>query len=236
MQNQSTYQKIHSFIQEKNFLAAEDLIYSGLKGNPEDSQLFYLRGVLRSFQGRLAPAMDDLKIALQQDPRHTDAAICLSIILNDIGKYDEAKKVFDQANSALLIKSSGDDIEIDRKFSVKHLELGDLYFRHRRYDEAIEEYGKAIALNPTDIHLHIRRAKAFAKKGYVSRAIQSLQELKIQHPTNPTIRLQLGLLHYSQGNVLDAGLEWEQVLENHPENKEAQSYLQLVSGASGSNK
>lgn len=222
------YKKIYELILNKDWVAAEGQIVQNLKQTPDDAQLFYLRGFLRSHQGKLSQALDDLKTALEIDPKHTDAAVCLSILLNDIGKYDEAKKIFDRANSSLMIKSAGEDIEIDKKFSVAHLELGDLYFRHRRYDEAIEEYSKAISLYPVDLHLHVRRAKAYAKKGYLSRAIQALQELKIQFPHEPSIRLQLGLLHYSQGNLLDAGLEWEQVLEEFPHHAEAKSYLQLV--------
>ena len=223
-------QQIHQLILQKKFQEAEQRLMSSFKAEPDNADLYYLRGVLKSHQGKLGPAMDDLRFALKTDPKHTDAAVCLSIILNDIGKYDEAKKIFDQANQGLLSKASGDDQEIDKKFSVKHLELGDLYFRHRRFDEAIEEYSKSIALDPTNTHLHIRRAKAFAKKGYISRAIQELQELKMQYPTDPTVRLQLGLLHYSQGNHLDAGLEWEQILEDFPNHKEAHAYLKLVNG------
>jgi hypothetical protein len=40
--------------------------------------------------------------------------------LNDIGRYDEAKKVFEQANQSVFLKQIGDDLQIDRRFAVKH--------------------------------------------------------------------------------------------------------------------
>ena len=221
-------QEIQRKIQQKNFREAEELIVQSLLVEPDNADYYYLRGLLRSYQGRLVDSIEDLKRALYLDPRHTDAAVCLSVILNDIGRYDEAKKIFEQANQSVFLKQVGDDIQIDRRFAVKHFEMGDLYFRYRRFDEAIEEYNKAILLDPQTVYIRVKRAKAFAKKGFITRAIQDLQQLKVERPNDLSVRIQLGLLHYSQGNVLDAELEWESVLEFEPVHREAIAYLELV--------
>jgi tetratricopeptide (TPR) repeat protein len=152
----------------------------------------------------------------------------LSVLLNDIGRYDEAKKVFDQANQSVARNKLGEDFGVDAKFAVKHLELADLYLRYRRYDEAIEEYGKAALLDPSVLDIRIRLAKAYAKKGYLTRAMQELQQLKHEHPKYIPARLQLGLLQYSQRNVLDAELEWESILDIEPQNREALAYLEMA--------
>ena len=221
-------QDIQNQIQKKRYPDAERLIEQALLIEPDNADYFYLRGLLRSYQGQLVSSIEDLRKALNYDPKHTDAAVCLSVILNDIGRYDEAKKVFEQANQSVFLKQVGDDAQIDRRFSVKHFELGDLYFRYRRFDEAIEEYNKAILLDPQMVEIRVKRAKALAKKGFITRAIQDLQQLKIERPQDPTVRIQLGLLHYSQGNNLDAELEWESVLEIDPVNREAVAYLDLI--------
>ena len=70
--------------------------------------------------------------------------------------------------------------------------------------------------------------KAFAKKGFITRAIQDLQQLKVERPDNTTVGVQLGLLHYSQGNLVDAQIEWESVLGQDPVNREAIAYLELL--------
>ena len=220
--------EIQTQIQRRKYPDAEKLLEQALLAEPDNADFFYLRGLLRSYQGRLADSIEDLKRALFYDSKHTDAAVCLSVILNDIGRYDEAKKIFEQANQSVFLKQAGDDVQIDRRFSVKHFELGDLYFRHRRFDEAIEEYNKAILLDPQCVEIRVKRAKALAKKGFVSRAIQDLQQLKVERPYDTSVRIQLGLLHYSQGNNLDAELEWESVLEIDAVNREAIAYLDLL--------
>ena len=224
-------QEIQKNIQRKRFADAEKQIRESILIEPDNADYYYLRGLLRSYQGRLVDSIEDLKNSLQLDPKHTDAAVCLSVILNDIGRYDEAKKVFEQANQSVFLKQVGDDIQIDRRFSVKHFEMGDLYFRYRRYDEAIEEYNKAILLDPQSTDIRVKRSKAFAKKGFVTRAIQELQQLKTERPNDLTVRIQLGLLHYSQNNALDAELEWESVLEFDPVHREAAAYLDLIRNA-----
>jgi len=220
--------QIQALLGKKQFKEAEMKIQSLLKRDPESADGHYLLGVKFYLEGSLGRSIECLKKSLHCDPKHTDAAICLSVLYNDVGKDDEARKIFEQANQSVTKKKAGDDLEVDRKFAVKHLELGDLYFRYRRYDESIEEYGRAALLDPTTIEIRIRRAKAFAKKGFMTRAIQELQELKNENQRNTPVRIQLGLLHYSQGNVLDAELEWENVLEIDSKNREAKSYLEMA--------
>ena len=220
--------EIQDLLSKKDFGKAEVLIRARLQQDPNSADAHYLLGVMHYFQGQVGPTVDHLRRTLAIDPHHTDAAICLSVLFNDIGKYDEAKRVFEQANQSVAHKHTGNDQGIDRKFAVKHMELADLYFRYRRYDESIEEYAKAALLDPTTLEIRIRLAKAYAKKGFLSRAVQELQQLKHEHPHYVPARIQLGLLHYSQSNVLDAELEWEGVADIEPNNREAQAYLDMA--------
>jgi tetratricopeptide (TPR) repeat protein len=227
----SNDRQIQDLLNQKEFGKAEVMIRERLQAEPESADAHYLLGVMHYFQGHFGPTVENLKRALELDPQHTDAAICLSVLFNDIGKYDNAKKVFEQANHSVAHKRTGDDQGIDRKFAVKHMELADLYFRYRRYNESIEEYAKAATLDPHTLEIRIRLAKAYAKKGFLTRAMQELQQLKQDHPRYVPARIQLGLLHYSQGNILDAELEWEGVTAVEPTNREALAYLEMAKQA-----
>ena len=222
---------IQDLITRKDFGSAEALIQKKLATDPNSADAYYLMGVMHYFQGKITPTVDNLKKALSIDPAHTDAAICLSVLYNDVGRYDEARRVFEQANQSVAHRRANTELGVDKKFAVKHLELADLYFRYRRYDEAIDEYTKAAVLDPTTLDIRIRRAKAQAKKGFVTRAMQELEQLKAEQPRYIEARIQLGLLQYSQGNVLDAELEWETVLDIEPANREAVAYLEMAKKA-----
>jgi tetratricopeptide (TPR) repeat protein len=223
--------QIQEQLNHRRFDEALGLIAELERLAPQSADVPYFKGVSLYFQGRLGPAAEALKASLAIDPQHTDAAICLSVLYNDVGRYEDAKRVFEHANHSVIHQRTGDDLEVDRKFAVKHLEIADLYFRYRRYTEAIEEYGKAALLDPSALDIRIRRAKAWAKKGFLTRAMQELQQLKQEHPRYSPARIQLGLLHYSQNNVLDAELEWEGVLEQHSNHREARAYLEMAKQA-----
>jgi tetratricopeptide (TPR) repeat protein len=223
-----SYEEIQELISLRKYEEADQHLKARIAQTPENPDAYYLAGVMSYFRGHIKDAVRNLREALKHDARHTDAAICLSVLFNDIGKYEDAKQVFEQANQSVSSKRVGDDLEVDRKFAVKHLETADLYFRYRRYDEAIEEYAKATSLDPFTLEIRIRLAKAYAKKGFVTRAIQELQQLKVEHPRYIPARLQLGLFHFSQNNILDAELEWEGVLDLETNNSEALSYLEMA--------
>ncbi len=219
--------QIQDLLRRKDYLAATALLKDMERQDPENADTFYLLGVTQYFQGKISETIESLRKCLDLNPKHTDAAICLSVLFNDLGQYEEGRKTFDTANQSIAHQQPGEDLGVDRKFCLKHLELGDLYARYRRFDEAIEQYTRAMVLDPTDLEIRIRRAKSFAKKGFVTRAIQDLEQLKTQHPKFIMARLQLGLLHYSQSNILDAELEWETCLTLEPGHREALSYLEM---------
>lgn len=221
---------IQELLSRRDFTSAKPLIDAQLQENPEHSDYRYYLGVYHYFRGSLGESIVELEKSLKSNPRNTDAAICLSVLFNDIGRYADAKRVFEQANQSITDPLIGgrDQLEIDRKFAIKHLELADLYFRYKRFDEAIEEYSKAALLNPTSVDIRIKRAKALSKKGYVTRAVQELQQLKSTFPKYATLGIQLGLLHFSQNNYIEAESEWTSVLGYEPENREALTYLELL--------
>jgi len=225
----SNTKHIESLISKKDFELAEKLLKQKVSTNESDDNAYHLLGVIYYLKGNLGTAVSSLKKCLSINPKHTEAAICLSVLYNDIGKYNQAKNIFDKANQSVLhFQSQKTHHNIDKKFSVKHLEIGDLYFRYRRFDEALEEYNKSLLLDPKNLGLKIKRVKTISQKGLVHKAIDELLHLKQEAPSYIPARVQLGLLYYKQGDLLDAELEWESAKKLNPENKELDSYLAMV--------
>lgn len=227
--------KVQRLLRERRFSDAERECELCLarSNTPEDEKksALHLLGTSYYLQGQLTKSIDCFKKILDLDPKHTDSAISLSIIYNDIGKYDEAKKIYQVANQSLALKRQGSDSLLDRKFALKHIELGDLYFKYHRYDDALEDYSRAARLDPQQLEIRIKIAKVYAKKGYTTRAIQELQQLCHEHQDFITARVHLGLMYFSQGNVIDAQLEWERARAQDPSNPEIQTYLEMAKQA-----
>lgn len=192
--------------------------------------LFLLANIFH-INGEIGKAIKAFNKVLNLNPEHTDAAISLSVLYNDIGQYEDAKKVFDTANERVKGKNKGsglmEDKHINKKFASKHYEIADLYLSYNRYDEALFEFNKVVGLDPENLEARIKIAKVYAKKGFVAKAIEELRNLKNEEPSFAPARIALGVIHYGNGNVLEAQSEWEKVLIKDPFHAEASMYMNL---------
>ncbi len=205
--------------------------------NPNSTEAFFYLANIFHMRGELGKAVRAFNRVLELDPHHTDASISLSVILNDIGKYEEAKAVFEKANQHVKMSPQQGLAEphLNRKFSLKHFELAEMYASYQRWDEALFEYNKAAGLDPDALEIRIKIAKLYSKKGFTSKAFEELKRLKTEHPGYLPVRMALGLLYYGNGNVVEAQAEWQAVIARDASHAEASMYLNLSRGATETN-
>lgn len=92
-----------------------------------------------------------------------------------------------------------------------------------------------IGLDPENLEAKIKIAKVYAKKGFIAKAIREARTLKNEEPNYAPARIALGVLHYGNGNILEAQTEWEKVLLKDPFHAEASMYLNLSQTATETN-
>jgi len=193
--------------------------------NPE---VFHMMATIFYDQGKFNKAIKTFKRALEIDPTFTDASVGLSIILNDLGRYDEGKKVFVDAQAALANKSTGSDPYIQEKLATKHDELGELYFQYRRYNEAIEQYNRALTLTTRKADLKMKVIECLIKNDDEGRAARELKSLVQEFPQFIPARLKLGLMYFNAKKTIEAVEQWESVLLRDPDHPVAIRYLQMA--------
>lgn len=211
--------------------AIEILVTLSLEAS-QNAEVFYQLGTAYHSQGYLDRAISSLEHCLRLYPHHTNASIALSVILNDVGQYDRAAEIFTYAEKSLtasptdLPKPPSNDV--NAFFSEKHQELAGLYLTHHRFEEAIREAENAITLTPREPKARVLLSRALAKKGMLQRAIEELQRIKREFPQYLPARINLGIVHYTQGNVPLALGEWEKVLTLDPQNEEARKLYSMI--------
>lgn len=230
LENEELLKNAISSYENREYTKASNLFQEVLDVEASNTQaLFYMANIFH-LKGEISKAIKAFKKVLEIDPNHTDASISLSVLYNDIGYYEEAKKIFQTASQRVKLNSedkSLDDNHINKKFSLKHYELAEMYLTYNRYDEALFEYNKAIELDNSNLEARVKVAKVYAKKGFINKAQDELTRLKNEHPTYLPGRIALGVLHYGKGDVLHAQSEWEKVMSLDPVNSEAGMYLNL---------
>lgn len=216
---------------EGNYRIAESLLQQLLLQDSRNPEVFHMLATIYYDQGKFNKAIKTFRRALEIDPTYTDASVGLSIILNDIGKYEDAKKVFNDAQERLAKKNTENDPYVQERLSIKHDELGEMYFQYKRYDEALEQYSRALSLSTRKAELKMKIIECWIKKEDSTRALRELQSLVQDYPTFVPARLKLGLLYYNARRTLEAVEQWERVLVRDPEHPLAQKYLRMAQEA-----
>lgn len=218
---------------EGHHAIAEPLLQQLLISDGKNPEVFHMLATIYYDQGKFNKAIRTFRRALEIDPTFTDASVGLSIILNDLGRYEEGKKVFLEAQAALSRKSTAKDAYLEEKLASKHDELGEMYFQYKRFEEAQEQYEKALSMSTRKPDLRMKIAECNIRRGDPSRALRDLKLLVQEYPHFIPARLKLGLIYYNARQISEAVEQWETVLLRDPEHPVALKYLQMAQ-ASGS--
>ncbi len=208
--------------------SAEKTLEQALLINNRSAETYHLLGCVYSKRGKFKKATIAFQNALHLDPFYTEAAIALSSLFNDVGRYKEGAAVFYQAKKHLDQLPPGHDPKINRTLGQRHHELGLLYMRFERFSEAHHEFTKSLNLNPDNLAVSVQSAKCLAKLGDRPAAIAFLRQTLNQHPGCVEAKIQLGILLHAQQQVREAQREWKDALNLDPSNKQAQMYLEMV--------
>lgn len=204
---------------------AEPLLNQMILQNEKTAEVFHMLGTIYYDQGKFNKAIKAFQRALELDPLFTDASVGLSIILNDLGRYDEGQKVFEEAQTLLQRKNLSEDGYVNEKLALKHDELGEMYFHHAQYADAIEQYKRALALSKRVAELSMKIVECHLKIGEHNLALDRLKDLLKQYPQFLAARLKLGQVYYETGHVTEAIEAWESIHPPSPLYREAQRLL-----------
>ncbi len=200
----------------------EQLLLQGIK-NPE---IYQMLATLYYDRGQFNKAIKTFRRALEIDPNYTDASVGLSIILNDIGRYEEGQKVFQEARQILDAQKKPNLSFLDDSISKKHEELADLYSQSRAWGETLENLQKAMKLTPQRrVILGVKLAEAFSRLGESQKAIRELREVLFIDSECVSARLKLADLYQKTNRLAEARDQWESVLVTDPRNAEARDNL-----------
>jgi len=213
--------------------SAEKILEQAVLLNNQSPEVFHLLGHVYTKKGKFKKASLAFERALNLDPFHTEAAIALSSLYNDMGKYREGAQVFSKTKKRLEKHQPGFDPRINQQLSKKHGELGAFYMRYERFREAYHEFTKALNLEPDNLQHSLQMAKCLFKTGEKEGAVALLRKASEKHPKSPELKIQLGICYHSLKRLIEAQREWLDAQALDPENKMAQMYLSMLEGDVG---
>lgn len=207
---------------------AEPLLMKLAQANSQKPEVYHMLGTLFYDQGKFKKAIKSFEHALELNPSFTDSSVGLSIILNDLGRYEEGQRVFNEAKLMLAEKNKSSDEHLNEKFAAKHCELGELYYRHQRYSQALAQFQTALGLTSRKLDVRLQFIDCLVEMDRFLEATRQLEDILREQPRYVPALLRLGKAHYDLRQIPEAIDCWERVLNEEPSNKTASNYLRLV--------
>ncbi|MBI2341885.1 MAG: tetratricopeptide repeat protein, partial [Deltaproteobacteria bacterium] len=178
-------------------------------------------------EGKFDSAIELFQKSLKVNPRYTEAILNLAVLYNDLGKYKEAKKLYTHLRSTQTVKHKHIEPVLKGKLSNLHADIGDIYRNLGLFEYAIDEYKKALLLNPKYVDIKTRLGIAYRENKQLKESLLELTEAAKADPRYIDSRIQLGVTYYSLGKLNDAKKQWSGIVEKDPDNEYAKMYLTL---------
>lgn len=185
-------------------------------------------GLCLALLGDLESALDEFDQALGVNPSYREAELHRAIVLNELGRYEEARAAFervrelDAADTRVLPGRVGDRI------ANAHAELGDLYRAAGNAKMAGEEYKRALAIRPTFVDIRARLGETYLALRELPAAREELEAILARNPQLTGARLQLGVVLRRMGDTEGAVREWTRCASEDPDDLRARAYLASV--------
>ncbi len=214
--------------QKREYDKAEYLLRQVVDKADQYADVHHMLGVITHSRGDFAAAEAHFERAVDVNPNYTEAALNLMVTYNDLGKYEEARKIYAKIRN----RGEGADRQPDPfakgKIANMHADLAQAYQDVGMTTDAIRELEKASILCPSFADLRTRLGVLYRDSGDVARARAEFEAAKRVNPKYVQARVLLGVLLLSGGENEPAKAEFEAVLELDPENKSAHTYLRIV--------
>jgi tetratricopeptide (TPR) repeat protein len=202
----------------------EDVIESG-RGFADAHQLL---GVALHLVGQPDRALEALETAVKLNPRYVEALIHRGLVLNDLGRSEEAQESFSAARDSGAQLREGIPQHHASKLANQHAELGEAYAEAGALGQAIDQYRDALKLGPTFHDLRYRLARLLMETGQALEAREVLEVVVAARPGFLEARANLGMACYMAGDRTQAALVWNEIVRDHPEDLKARAYLAML--------
>lgn len=203
----------------------EDVIASGRSF----ADVYHLLGLSLALLGHKERALAEFEQALLLNPGYIEANIHRGILLNELGRAEEAEESFRRATAHGEPSVAGFSRPIAARLANQHAELGKAYAEAGALAEAIVEFRRAVDLGPTFHDLRYRLARLLLEAGRPLEAREELERILEGHPDFLDALASLGLAHYLAGDAAAAREFWARCQGKRPSSARVEAYLAMAS-------
>src|SRR2546429_4572757 len=189
----------------------------------------HLLGLSYSLAGQPDKALEQLDRALALNPNYIEALIHRALVLNELGREEEANAVLRRARQVSSERRGGFHGHVAAKLANQHAALAQAYYEAGGLNEAIAQYEAALELGPAFHDLRYKLGRMLLEAGRALEAHEQFQIIVRERPSFLDAAAMLGLACYLAGDGLAARAVWEELRARRPEDPRVEAYLALLS-------
>lgn len=157
--NIKDYNHIIKFIEEKNFLKAEEELLKIINDKKNQFYSHQLLGVVYSNNGNIDKALSHYQTSINLNPKNSGALFNLAMLYKTLNKDDSAVEYFLKVT------------KFDPKLIEPYLHIASIYEKKKKLNEANSFYQKALSLNKDFLPTNQSYSKFLMKAGEIPKGL-----------------------------------------------------------------
>ena len=222
--------------QLQDYFGAIHLLEEVVETGRAFADAYHFLGVSYCLVGQADVGLRHLDKALELNPNYVEALVHRAIVLNELGREDEALAALKQATAASSELRLGFPGHVASKLANLHAELGEAYAEAGGLNDAVGQYQSALALGPGFHDLRYKLGRYLLDAGRALEAREQFQIIVRARPTFLDAAAMLGLACYLSGDGLEARSVWEECRRRRPEDPRVEAYLAMLERGDGEGK
>lgn len=189
---------------------------------------YHYLGLSYCLVGQAETGLTHLDKALELNPNYVEALVHRAVVLNELGREDEAHTALQRATEVSAEMRQGFPGHVAARLANQHAALGEAYVEAGGVREAIVQYQAALGLGPDYQDLRYRLGRYLLQAGRALEAREQFETIVRARPTFLDAAAMLGLACYLSGDGLEARRVWEDLRQRRPEDPRVEAYLAML--------
>lgn len=212
----------------RDYHGAALALFEITRGGSAYADAYNLLGLTLAMLDRPSEALDALDQALRINPNYIEAHLNRGIVLNQLGRTDEAQAEMEYAESLGAPDSTGYPTVVANKLANAHRHLGELYRAAGSLDEAVAQFRRALELRPRFADIRLVLGRTLIDAGRYDDAARELDAALDVRPNWLDAMLLRGLVGYLQGDFAAARAVWDEAAARHPDEPRLEVYRNML--------
>jgi tetratricopeptide (TPR) repeat protein len=212
----------------RDYHGAVLLLEEAIGGGIGYADAYNLLGLALAMVDRPDDALVVFDRALALNPRYVEAHLNRGVLLNGLGRTEEAAASFAMAELLGKPDETGFPVVVGNRLANAHAALGDEYRAAGALDESVRQYARALELRPGYPDIRLALARVLLEGQRYPEAAEALDQVLAVRPTLLEAMLLRGLAAYLHGDAQAAGRLWDRAAEAHPGEPRIETYRSML--------